>query len=158
VEHGGVVRARPRELVAQQAGEQVVVAVPLALGVEREDEQPVALEPLQAGRRPAPAGDVVTQRPAQAIEDRGLEQEVAHLGRLAVEHLVAEVVHDGPVVSGERRYEVVAVGPAGQRQRRELQAGRPALGPRVQAGDIVGLEPERERLVEQRRRLGVGEA
>ena len=40
-----------RELVAEEPGEEMVVAVPLAAGVEREHEQPGALELRRASRR-----------------------------------------------------------------------------------------------------------
>ena len=44
-----------------------------------------------------------------------------------------------------------------QRQRGELQPGRPALGALLQQLDVAGLEAERERAVEQRVGLGAVE-
>ena len=89
------------EVGAQHVGEQVVVPVPLAVRVERDDEQVLPLQRLQ--RRPSarPAGHRVAQRPGQPVEHRGVEQEPAHALRQPVEHLVAEVVDDEPVVAGE---------------------------------------------------------
>ena len=158
VQRGDGLGPGARELVAEEPGEEMVVAVPLAAGVEREHEQPAALERVEHRGGPLALGDPVAQRPAEAVEDRGREQELAHLGRLAVEDLEPEVVDDRPVVAGERRDEGPPVLAAGERQGGEPEPGGPALGAPVQARDVVGVEPERERVVEQRRRLGVGEA
>ena len=68
---------------AEHVGEQVVVAVPAPLVVERNHEQVPALQRLQhlaARRRP---GDGVAQRAGQPVEDRGVEQEVADARRAA---------------------------------------------------------------------------
>ena len=47
---------------AEHVGEQVVVAVPGALGVERDDEEVAALEVRQHPRAVGAAGDGVAQR------------------------------------------------------------------------------------------------
>ena len=44
-------RSRARQLMAQQLGEQMVVAVPLALGIEGNDERVLAFEPFGADAR-----------------------------------------------------------------------------------------------------------
>ncbi len=71
-----------------------------------------------AARRP---GDRVAQRGRQSVEDRGVQQEPAHVRWLPVEDLVGEVVHDEPVVTGEPGDELRAVVTTLERQRRELQ-------------------------------------
>src|ERR687896_443079 len=115
---GAAVKARgqlwlgPRELVAEQLGEEVVVAIPLPLRVEREQEQAQPLELVEASRRVLGARDRVAERSAKTLEDRGPQQEVADGVGLTVEHLEAEVIDDRAVVAGERRDEGVRVGVA----------------------------------------------
>ena len=46
-------------------------------------------------------GHRITERSAQALEHRRLEQETAQWGRLPVQHLVGEVVDDEPVIACE---------------------------------------------------------
>ena len=68
----------------QDVGEEVVVAIPPALVVQRDDEQVAALQVLE---RPLPCFWPVTashRAAAQRVEDRGLQQEVADALRLAL--------------------------------------------------------------------------
>src|SRR5690606_4488917 len=65
---------------------------------------------------------------------------VADLLRLPVEDLVEQEVGHVPVAAGEALDELVDVPAAGQRQRGEVQAGRPALGPLDQALDLPAVE------------------
>ena len=46
-----------------------------------------------------PAGERVAQRAGEPAEDRRVEQEGAHLWRLAVQDLLDEVVEDEPVAA-----------------------------------------------------------
>ena len=151
---------RPLDLehVAQDLAEEVVVAVPAAMVVEGDQRQVRVLEPLEAGRAVLAAGHDVAQRRRQALEDRGLEQEVAGVGRLAVEHLGRQVVDELAVVACERGDERVGLGAAAQREPGELQPRRPALGAVLQLRDLPRREVQPERAVEQRGRLGVAEA
>ena len=76
---GDVAGALVEQVGAQHVGEQVVVAVPAAVVVERDDEQVLPLQRLEhRPARPVRAGDGVAQRPGQPVEDRGVEQEPAH--------------------------------------------------------------------------------
>ena len=71
-----VEQARP-----QHVGEEVVVAVPPAAVVERDQEQVAPLQGLQHGLATVLAGDGVAQRAAQPVQDGGLQQEVAGRAR-----------------------------------------------------------------------------
>src|SRR3712207_7391344 len=82
----------------QDVGEQVVVAVPPAAVVERDEKQVRPVEGLQRLPTVVPAGDRVAQRAAQPAEDRGLQQKGPDLLRLALQHLLDQVVDDVPVV------------------------------------------------------------
>ena len=158
VKLGSEPRTGARQLMAQQFGEQVVIAVPLALGIQRDDERVV---PLQSSEQPLGvrvSGHRGAQRPRKPLEDRALDHELAQLRRLAVEDLESEVVDDLLVVPGEGVDELPVVLAAPQRQAGELKPGRPPLRPLVQARDLVGLEVKPDHIVQERARLGDVEA
>ena len=143
----------------QHVGEQVVVAVPGALGVQRDHEQVGALEVRQHRGAAGLPADRVAQGAGEPVEDRGAQQEVAHLGRLAGQDLVGQVVDDEPVAAGERLDEVRDLGPGRdrpQRQRGELKAGDPALGALLEGIHVGGVEVQTHRLVEELLRLIAG--
>ena len=64
---------------AQDVGEQVVVAVPTALGIEGNQEQVAALEVLEHPGAVGAASDRVAQGSGEALEDGGVDEEVADL-------------------------------------------------------------------------------
>ena len=136
----------------EHVGEEVVVAVPVPAIVERDEEEVRPIEPLEHRLPAAAAGDGVAQRPGEPIEDRGLEQEVADLVGLALEHLLGEVVDDEAVVAGEVLDEPADVVAALHRQRGELQRGDPPLGPGLEGIDVARRQVQAHRLVEVGRR------
>ena len=69
------------------------------------------------------------------------------------EHLAREEVDDVGARAVERRDEAVLVRRAGERQRRQVDAGGPALGARDEQLDVGGVEPERQPSVEELVRL-----
>ena len=117
---------------AEQVGEQVVIAPPAAHLIQRDQEQARPLRLLQQRLAALAAGDRVAQRAAEPVEHRRLEQERAQLLILLLEHLLGQVVQDVPVAAGERGHESSGILVSAQRQRGQLQPGRPALGPRRQ--------------------------
>ncbi len=148
----------------QCVGEEVVVAVPPALVVERDDEQVLALEGLEHRLTVGPTGQGVAETAGQLVEHGGVEQERADLVRLPVQDLLDEVVEDEPMASGEGLDEPGdvsgAVGRAGMgpgRQRGQLQPGRPPLGARLERGHECGIELQLHHLVEERLRFVGGE-
>jgi len=105
--------------VAQQVGNQVVVAIPATLAVERHKEQVRPLKPFQGGvtreasrhrclymltvhRPPSTVQYRVTQRPAYALEDGRGEQKLLDRRRLLGQHLVGEVVEHKAMRAAER--------------------------------------------------------
>ena len=88
VQAGEPVRVGGGELGAQRVGEQVVVAEPLPLVVERDHEQVRPLEGLQHLLAVAAAGERVAQRTGQLSQHRGVEQERPDVVGLAAQHLV----------------------------------------------------------------------
>ncbi len=142
----------------------MVVAIPPALVVERDDEQVLALERLQHRLTVGTTGQGVAQPSGQLVEDGGVEQERAYLVRLPVQHLLDEVVEDESMASRERLDELRDVaGPVGGagmgagRQRSQLQSGRPPLGARLERGHKRGLQPQPHHLVEEHLRFVGGE-
>ena len=64
-------------------------------------------------------------------------RKLAHLRRLARQHLLDQVVHDVAVVAGERGDERADVGTSLHGQRGQLQRGDPPLGARLQRRDVA---------------------
>jgi len=85
----------------EQVGEQVVVAPPAADLIKRHQEQPGPLHLFQQLLAAGAAGHGVTQRTAEPLEHRGLQQERAHPLTLVLEHLFGEEVQDIAVAAGE---------------------------------------------------------
>ena len=154
-------RHQPRlgggELQAEQLGEQVVVAIPVAAVVERHQEQVGAFQLLQQPRRAVPLQDGVAQGARQALQDRGAQQERPDGVRLAGQHLRPQVVGDVAVVALEGGDEGARVRPAAERQPGQVEPGRPALGPFGQALHVAGGQPQSHRPVQQGRGLLAGE-
>jgi hypothetical protein len=158
VEVGDLVGPSVEEVRGQDLREQVVVAVPAAGAVQRDEEQVGAVQVLEHVLAGGVAGDGLAQRATQPVEDGGLEQEGANLRRLSAEHLFGQVVHDVAVVAGEGVDERDGVGTPPKRERRQLQGCDPALGARLQCCDVVGGELECGDVVEVRRDLSEREA
>ena len=142
-----------RELGAEQVGEELVVAVPLAAVVERNQEEVRALELRQARRRAPPPGHRVAERSRERVEDRGLEQEVPLARVQRAENDLGQVVDDVAVRAVEGGYEPVRIGALTQGERREVDPGGPALGAPVQDLEALGAETEGQLLVQEDRLL-----
>ena len=154
VSRHGPVRIGDAQLMEQEIPEEVVVAVPVPLVVQRDDERVRVLHlPQQVGRS-ARARDRVTELRAQPVEDGGGQQEVVDLGGLPVQDLRRQVVDDVAIVAGEGGDEVVGVVASPQREGGHVQAGRPPLGPVDEPGHVDGIEFQPVVLVEQVGRLG----
>ena len=148
----------------QRVGEQVVVAVPPALVVERDDEQVPALKRLQHRLTVGATGQGIAESARHLVEHRGVEQERADLVRLTAQNLLNEIVEDEPMASREGLDEPSdvsrPVGRAGMgpgRQRGQLQPGRPPLGARLERGHERWLQLQPHHLVEERLRFVGGE-
>ena len=149
---------------AQGVGEEMVVAVPPALVVERDHEQVLALEGLQHRLTVGTTGQGVAQAAGQLVEHRGVEKERPHVVRLPVQNLLDEVVEDESMASGEGLHELGDIsGPAGGagmgpgRQRGQLQPGRPPSVRASSAATSRGLQPQPHHLVEELLRFVGGE-
>ena len=138
VQVGNLVGCGSSELEAQEVREQLVVAKPSALRIERDDESVGVLEleqePLAAGS----TGEQVCKLTVDPVQQRCSKQHVADVVRLTLEHLGDQVLPDGPIGSGELGDETLGVGVAFQRYGGQAQAGGPAFRASVQPGRVVG--------------------
>ncbi len=66
------VRILGSRLLLQDLGEEMMVAIPLASIIERDDEQVSSFQVFQDGLPAALACDGIAQRAAEAVEKRGL--------------------------------------------------------------------------------------
>ena len=119
----------PLELRTEEIAEQVVVAVALALIVERDDEGIGTREVLKRTSRGRCAEHCIAQGRCHVIEDRRPEQELLEMVRLALQHLFQEVVGDLLLIAGQTGSPRGAIGTAPQRQRGQGNRGGPSLGP-----------------------------
>ena len=89
------------ETAAQVLGEQVVVAEPLALVVERAQEQVAAFELLEHRLAVHAVGQPAREVAAEPVAHRRGQQELQDLRRLGAQHVLREVLADGVVAPGE---------------------------------------------------------
>ena len=136
VELGDHLRLPPHQLGVEQLPEEVVVAVPLAPSVERDHQQVAALQTIEhAAGLPAAHGGVA-EGTAEPVEDRAAGEE-RHVGpRDAVEELRTQVVGDEAVIPGGNRPSTRTRAARVHRQRRQVQPGRPSLGPLDELIDV----------------------
>src|SRR6202011_4022661 len=70
----------------------------------------------------------VAERRTEPVENGRPREELPDVARLAAEHLLGEEVDDEPVVASELADEGARRGVTAQRERREVQSGRPSFG------------------------------
>ena len=116
-----------RRLAAQQVAEQVVVAEPAALVVQRHQEDLVRLEVFENRGAVRLFAQRIAQLGAEALETGSLVEEGLYRRRLAVDHFLEQVIVDQSV--GARRGQWIGIRPgrvlAGQQP--QAQAGDPAF-------------------------------
>ena len=132
------------EVGAKDVGEEVVVAVPLAPVVERDDQEVGSLKPLQHGLATGGSGDGVAEGPTEPVKNACANEKASDLVGLSGEYFVDQIIDDVAVVTGETGDEagdVVEV-PASKAL---LAAGRrssPPYGFRVhQRPQAIGRDP-----------------
>ena len=130
--HGQQLRVAPLELRTEEIAEQMVVAIPLAVIVERDDEGIGTREVLKRSSRVVYAEHCIAQGRRHVIEDRRPEQETLEMVRLAVQHLFHEVVGDLLLIAGQTGSPHGGIVTAAQRQRGQRNRGGPALRPLAQ--------------------------
>ena len=127
----------------------MMIAIPLALVIQRNDEQVASLQGLQHPSAVFLAGDGIAQRAAQPVEDGGLEQEAADTFGLTLQDFFDQIVQHETVSAGEGPDEPGGVLSPLHRERGQLQAGDPAFGAGFQGGDVFRREVQAHHLVEK---------
>src|SRR5215217_9347736 len=94
-------RSFAHEAAAQEVGEEVMVAVPVPLVVERDDEEVLPLQSLQHLLAIIAAGDRIAEGSGQVFGDGGFKQKLSHLPELAFENLLGQIVEYVAVATGE---------------------------------------------------------
>ena len=150
---GDVLGARAAELQPQEIGQQLVVAERRPRRVDRDDEHVVVLEREKEALRPGGADEMVRQGPRNVVEDRRPQEQLAHLGGLAGEHFLKQVVGYGPLTARELGDEASRIRMAGERERGQTQACGPALGAAMELRQTFVVETDMHRL-EHGARLG----
>ena len=119
------IRLGTLELSAEQLPEEMVVAIPASVAVQRDHEQVRACERLQLRRRAARVQHGVAQRARHAREHRGTGQEAELVMRQPREDLGAKILGDEPVVSAkpDRARRPIPL----RRERRQVETRAPAL-------------------------------
>jgi len=112
----------------QELRKERMVAIPLALLVEGHQKEVVPFRLLKQRLRLAAASQRYTERGAESLEQRGLQQEALHGFWLAAQHVLGEIVHQVAMAAAEASQKLVHIGTPSQRERRQLQSRHPPLG------------------------------
>jgi hypothetical protein len=132
----------PVVLLVEQTGlqhvcEEVVIAIPPTAIIKRDQEQVASVQCVQHRLPTRPAGDRITERAAQPVQDAGLQQEIPDLLGLALQDLLGQVVDDVTVVPGEAGDELGDVVSPLDRQCCQLERGDPSFGAPLQGCHLL---------------------
>ena len=96
-----LIRLLRHQVHAKNIGKKMVIAIPVALVIQRNDKEVAALQGFQSRVAFLLTGDGITQRAAQPVENGGLQQEAADRFRLTLQNLFDQIVQDETVAAGE---------------------------------------------------------
>ena len=139
VQLGREVGIAPAQLRAEHLREQAVEAVPRVGAVERHEQDVRPSEVAQHVAGPLASEDRIAERAREPFEDRRALEELDVLGRQVREHGVVEVVRHEAVIAAEAR-DGLGSGAVAHAQRREVEAGGPALRAPHQRIELRGLD------------------
>ena len=128
---------RPLLAVDKQIGKEAVVAIPAARVVLRLQKEIGLFQSGQHALAVVAPGDRVAQIRRERTQDRRLEQKVADLLGLLVEHFLQQVIHDEAMAAGERVDEPGQIISVTHGERGHLQPGDPPFGALFQRGNLV---------------------
>ena len=127
VQPGNRIGLRPPELQAKEIREQLVVAEPRPLRVEREDEGVRVLKLEQYPLRSGGPNEPIGERSVHPLEDGGQQEEPSHTLRLAGHYFGDQVVRHRALAARELGDETLRLGTTRQRECRQPEPGRPSL-------------------------------
>ena len=117
-----------------------MAAIPSPLVVQGNQEQVGPVQLRQDSLAVIPVGNSIAQRPAQALQDRGPEQEFLDSGRLLVENLFDQVIQDETVAPGESLDQPRHILTPLHRKGGHLQTNNPPLGALFQHSHVIRRE------------------
>ncbi len=138
-----VLGARAAELQPQEIGQQMVVAEGRPRRIDRDDEarsRPRARE--GSVRTRSSRGGGLPSGPVTLLEDRRPQEQATDVRGLAGEHLGEQVVGHGPLAARELGDEAARIRMTRQREGGQTEPGCPALGPAMELGQAVVVEPD----------------
>ena len=141
VQIGQPVGHRAPRLDEQHVAEQVVVPVPLAHGVEPDDELVAGGETVEPAGAVVRAGDRVEQRSRQPVHNGRLHHPATLFLIEHGEELVGEVAGDQLVVTAEGLDEAIGVVGALEREPGQHEPRGPTLGALTQVVEPLFIEP-----------------
>src|SRR5690606_28523479 len=115
------------QVIPQEFRKEMMVPEPSSLIFQCHDEEIRPLELLEGFLPAGAAGDRVAQRATERAEDRGLEQELPDVVRLARQNLLSQKVEDISMLARERRDEPGGIAAAPHGEGSELETGNPPL-------------------------------
>src|SRR5271165_2734648 len=140
VQDAAELRLGPRELTAEHLREQMVIAVPLPMLVQRYDKEILPLQSSDYFHRVGRPGHRITERRTESVENGRPSQELPDIARQAAEYLLGEEVDNEPVVAGELADEGPWRGVPAQGERRKVISGGPSLGTFEEKGEVRRAE------------------
>ncbi|MCY1292185.1 hypothetical protein D9M70_414000 [compost metagenome] len=120
------------QATTKEVGEQVVEAVPLALTVERQEEQLHGFQPLQQGLAVVAAGQGVGQVATELAGDAEGQQGVLQVAGQLLEDAGQQVLADRGLVAAQAFHLPGGLGLVAQPEARQLHPDRPPFGMAVQ--------------------------
>lgn len=135
-------RFEPLELGPQYVAEQRMATIGGMASIHGDDHRVAGRDPAQQRPRTALLEQCVADPRRQLLEHGGSREEREHLRRGLPEHLLADVLRDRLRVAAQAIQRAGVLGLVAQRQRGEIQAGGPTLGPTLQLLNALEIELE----------------
>ena len=151
------IRLGSGEVRTQHLLEEVVIAVPRAVGAQWHQEHVGARQRIQDLRRPALLEDGVAKRPGQPLKDGGTREKANIVRGQMGEQLRPEIVGNEPVAPGEGRRVLGSESARPDRQRGKVEARGPALCVLGELGDLLRRQVQSHR-AHQSARLAIAHA
>ena len=129
------------ETCSQHIGEEMVVAIPPPLIVERNQEEVAPIQRFQHRLAAGLAGNGITQGTAQPAQDGGLQQEGLDQAGLTLHDLLDEIVDHIAIVASETGNEAGDIVAPLHRQRGQLQCRNPSLGAPLEGSHVRCGQP-----------------
>ena len=123
------------QLLLQEILEQMVVAKPGSLGIQRDEEQIGLLQLSEHGLAADIARHRLAIRGAHAPEDGGAQQEALEFGRLRIEHVIEQVSAHALVLARQGLGDIARLAVELHGEPGQLQTHAPAFGGAVQHVD-----------------------